>query len=206
MDPEPLPTGRAASWDSAYRNAPPPWDIGRPQPAFVRLADEGLIEAPVLDSGCGTGEHALFLAARGLEVVGVDISPSAIAKAREKAAARGVAPTFVVGDVMELEALGRHFGTVIDSGVFHVFETPGEEARYVANLHAVMEADGLLHLMCFSDEEPGSWGPRRVTHDELRAAFAVGWQVESIEPALFEINGPGRSARAWLARCRRTSP
>jgi hypothetical protein len=105
---------------------------------------------------------------------------------------------------MELESLGRTFRTALDSGVFHVFETPAEVARYVANLHAVLEPDGFLHLICFSDAEPGSWGPRRVTRSELGSAFSTGWQVESIEPALFEINGPGGSARAWLARCRRT--
>ncbi len=204
MQPRRPPAGRAASWDSAYRNGSPPWDIGRPQPAFVRLADAGLFESPVLDSGCGTGEHALFLAARGFDVVGVDIAPSAIAKARLKAGERGVAATFLVADAMELDALDRRFRTVIDSGVFHVFETTEEVARYVANLHAVCEPEGLLHLMCFSDEEPGSWGPRRVTRDELRTAFAVGWQIESIEPAEFEVNGPDRSAKAWLVRCRRT--
>jgi hypothetical protein len=79
-------------------------------------------------------------------------------------------------------------------------------ARYVASLHAVLEPEGVLHLMCFSDEEPGSWGPRRVTRDELRSAFAVGWRIESIEPADFELNGPSGSARAWLVRCRRASP
>jgi cyclopropane fatty-acyl-phospholipid synthase-like methyltransferase len=206
MQRQPPPNARAASWDSAYRNAPAPWDIGRPQPVFVRLAEAGLIQSPVLDSGCGSGEQALFLASRGLEVVGVDIAPSAIAKAREKAAARGVSVTFLVGDVMELESLGRRFRTVIDSGVFHVFETTCEVTRYVASLHAVLEPEGMLHLMCFSDEEPGSWGPRRVPRDELRVAFADGWQIESIEPAAFEINAPSASARAWLVRCRRTSP
>jgi 2-polyprenyl-3-methyl-5-hydroxy-6-metoxy-1,4-benzoquinol methylase len=197
------PAGRAASWDSAYRNAPPPWDIGRPQSAIVQLADEGLITAPVLDSGCGTGEHALFLAARGLEVTGVDIAPSAIERARTKAMQRRIDVTFMVGDVLELPGLGRRFRTVIDSGVFHVFETDDAVARYVAGLHAVLEPDGVLHLMCFSNEEPGSWGPRRVTREELRAAFATGWQIESIERATFEVNPPMTPAHAWLARCRR---
>jgi cyclopropane fatty-acyl-phospholipid synthase-like methyltransferase len=199
-------TGRAASWDSAYRNATGPWDIGRPQPAFVRLADERRFEPPVLDSGCGTGEQALLVASRGLDVLGVDISPSAIAIARAKAAERGIAATFLVADVLQLESLERRFRTVIDSGVYHVFEPAAEVARYVAGLHAVLEPEGTLHLMCFSDAEPGSWGPRRVTRDELRASFSVGWEIESIEPAAFEINGPAPSARAWLVRCRRTSP
>jgi SAM-dependent methyltransferase len=194
------PPNPAAAWDSAYRNGSPPWDIGRPQPAFVRVFENDTIEAPVLDAGCGSGEHALFLASRGLEVVGVDIAPSAIARARQKAAERAIAATFVVADVMDLAGLGRRFKTVVDSGVFHVFDPPVEVARYVASLRGVLEPGGVLHLMCFSNEQPGSWGPRRVRQDELRSAFADGWRVDSIEPAMFEVTMEGGPARAWLAR------
>src|SRR5690349_12841758 len=80
-------TGRP--WDASYQDGPAPWDIGRPQPAFVRLAAEGAFAGAVLDAGCGTGENALHVAARGLPVLGVDIAETAIAMAREKAAARG---------------------------------------------------------------------------------------------------------------------
>jgi cyclopropane fatty-acyl-phospholipid synthase-like methyltransferase len=157
----------------------------------------------VLDSGCGTGEHALFLASRGLEVMGVDIAPSAIERARAKAIERKVALTLLVADVLDLPSLGRQFRTVIDSGVFHVFENQAEVARYVAGLHSVLEPDGVLHLLCFSDEEPGTWGPRRVTRDELQASFASGWHLESVERAEFDVNPPMIPAKAWLARCRR---
>lgn len=203
MQPPPSPAEPAASWDSAYRRSVPPWDIGRPQQAFVAIADAGHIESPVLDSGCGTGEHALLLAARGFDVLGVDIAPAAVARAREKAAKRCIAATFLIADVLDLPALRRQFRTVIDSGVFHVFGDAGEMTRYVEGLHAVLEPGGTVHLMCFSDEQPGTWGPRRVSQAELRSAFAEGWEIESIEPAFFEINGPDGSARAWLARIRR---
>ena len=80
-------TTPAARWDSAYEaGSRPPWDIGRPQPAFVRLADGGLLRGRVLDAGCGSGEHALLAAARGADVVGVDVSPRAIARALTQAA------------------------------------------------------------------------------------------------------------------------
>ena len=69
-------------FDAAYASGTPPWDIGRPQPAFVRLADDGTLRGRVLDVGCGTGEHALMAATLGFEAVGVDSSPRAINRAR----------------------------------------------------------------------------------------------------------------------------
>src|SRR5439155_4357581 len=100
---EPPPPGTtAARWDATYRSGRPPWDIGRPQPAFVRLADAGEIAEPVLDCGCGTGEHALMIAERGMEVVGVDFAPAAIDEARRKAAERGLSVDFQVADALDL--------------------------------------------------------------------------------------------------------
>ena len=194
-------------WDTVYAPgaAPPPWDIGRPQQAFLRLADRGLLSGRLLDAGCGTGEHALLAAARGAEAMGVDISPRAIAKARDKAAERGLPARFEVADVLNLGQLGMTFDTVIDSGVFHVFDDE-DRARYVTSLGSVLRPDGCCYLMCFSDRKPGGYGPRRISQDELRAAFSDGWDVASIEADTFEVNPgmPAPTAQAWLAAIRRT--
>ena len=183
------------SWDAAYLPdaEPAPWDIGRPQPAFVRLADRGLLSGRLLDAGCGTGEHVPLAAARGTRALGVDISPRAIVKARDKAAERGL-PTarFEVADVLSLGQLGETFDTVINSGVFHVFDDE-DRGRYVASLASVLRPGG-------------DYGPRRVRQDELRAAFADGWAVTSIEADAFDLNPgmPTPIAQAWLATIRRT--
>ena len=66
-----------------------PWEIGRPQGPFAAAADR--VRGPVLDAGCGTGEHALFFAARGHRVTGIDFVEEPIRRARAKAAARGLA-------------------------------------------------------------------------------------------------------------------
>ena len=84
-----------AAFENLYAG-PAPWDIGKPQPAFVAVADR--VTGPVLDAGCGTGEHALFLAARGLRVVGVDFVEEAIRRARARAADRGLLAEFLVKD------------------------------------------------------------------------------------------------------------
>ena len=194
-------------WDTVYAPGaePPPWDIGRPQPAFLRLADRGLLSGRLLDAGCGTGEHTLLAAARGAEAMGVDISPRAIARARGKAAERGLPARFEVTDVLSLGQLGMTFDTVIDSGVFHVFDDENR-ARYVTSLSMVLRPGGHCYLMCFSDREPAGYGPRRVSQDELRAAFSDGWAVASIEADTFEVNRgmPAPVVQAWLADIRRT--
>jgi cyclopropane fatty-acyl-phospholipid synthase-like methyltransferase len=132
--------------------------------------------------------------------MGVDIAPQAIARARDKAAERGVPTRFEAADVLSLQQLGMTFDTVIDSGLLHVFDD-NDRARYVASLAAVLDPGGRCYLMCFSDRQPGDWGPRRLTQDELRAAFSDGWDVTSIEADAFDLNPgmPAPTAQAWLA-------
>lgn len=195
----------AHDWDDAYAGPAPPWDIGRPQPALARLASEGAMAGSLLDAGCGTGEHTLLAAGHGARALGVDISPRAIGIARSKAAERGVDCRFEVFDVLALDALAETFDVVVDCGVFHVFDDTAR-ARYVAGLGAVLRPEGHLHLMCFSDRQPGDWGPRRVTERELRDAFGAGWRIESLSAERFELN-PGMgtaTAEAWLLHVART--
>ena len=188
-------------WEHSYtKDTPAAWDIGRPQPAFVRLADKGLLTRDLLDAGCGTGENSLLAASRGATVTGIDLSPTAIAKARAKATERGISARFEVADALDLARLVFTVDTVIDSGVFHVFNDD-DRARYVASLAAALKPGGVCYLMCFSDRQPGTWGPRRVSADELRAAFSDGWVVESITADTFDINPVDGATRveAWLA-------
>jgi cyclopropane fatty-acyl-phospholipid synthase-like methyltransferase len=192
-------------WDAVYvADERPPWDIGRPQPVFARLADQGLLRGLLLDSGCGTGENTMLAAGHGAEALGVDVAPTAIAQARRKAAERGSPARFEVADVLELGRLDQTFDTVVDSGVFHVFDD-GDRVRYVASLASVMWPGATCYLMCFSDRQPGDAGPRRVSQDELTVAFRDGWAIQSISAETFAINFQGRSeAQAWLATIERS--
>lgn len=187
-----------------------PWDTGRPQPAIVKLAEAGQIQGSVLDVGCGTGENLLYLGARGHEAWGIDFVSVAIDRAKAKAAERGIAAHFLVGNALELTKLGRQFDTVIDCGLFHTFADE-ERPVFVQGLAEVLRAGGLLHILCFSDEEPGTEGPRRIAQQEIRDAFQTGWKVQKIEPTQFEaiqrqdgpIHSPG-GPKAWLATIERT--
>jgi ubiquinone/menaquinone biosynthesis C-methylase UbiE len=184
-------------FDEMYAGVPP-WDIGRAQPEVVRIAEAGGFAEPVIDVGCGTGENALELASRGLEVLGIDASPRAIDAAKAKASERGISAKFLVADALALDSLDRRFRTALDCGVFHVFED-SERPIYVASLASVLEPGGVLHLLCFSDRQPGSFGPRRVSQQELRDSFADGWDVREIVAATFVTNLPELQAKAWRA-------
>lgn len=203
------PTSReranARPWDDSYRGGEPaPWDVGRPQPAVVRLAGEGAFTGPVLDAGCGTGENALRIASTGARVLGVDIAGTALSMAREKARERGIDAEFALADAFRLARLGRTFETVLDCGLFHTFDD-GERREYVESLASVTASGGRLHLLCFSDAEPGDWGPRRVTREELRASFdrAHGWEVLAIAPDRLVTSFDAEGVAAWLADIRR---
>jgi SAM-dependent methyltransferase len=190
-------------WDASYHDRPAPWDIGRPQPAVVRLAAEGGFAGAVLDAGCGTGENALHLASLGLSVLGVDVAETALAIARAKADDRGIEAEFAAADVFLLERLGRTFETVLDCGLFHTLDHD-ERSGYVGSLASVTEHGGTLYVLCFRDEGPAT-GPHPVSREELRAAFGPGsgWNVAAIERDRIETRFHDDGALAWLATIER---
>jgi SAM-dependent methyltransferase len=195
----------AAEWDAAYqRDEAPPWDIGRPQPAFVALAERGLFTGDLLESGCGTGEHTLLAAQRGARATGIDLSATAIETARSKAVLRGIPARFMTGDMLDPPFDDASFDTVLDMGVFHVFDDTRRPV-YVASLSRLTKPGGVCHLICFSEHQPGDWGPRRVTQAELHAAFDADWEFEELEAARLAVNetDDATEVRAWRAMLRR---
>lgn len=193
-------------FQSAY-DGNPPWDLGRPQQPFIDYADQ--ITGVILDAGCGTGDNALFFAERGHPVLGVDFVSGPLEAARRKADERGVQAEFQQRDALNLRELGRTFDSVIDCGLFHVLSDE-ERKPYVEELSYVLKNSGKAFLMCFSDEQPGEAGPRRISQAELREAFADGWSIQSIIKTRFEPN-PDADQRqfgddgpkAWFAVIRR---
>jgi len=185
-------------WDASYAAGTAPWDIGRPQPAFVRLATKAAIGGEVLDAGCGTGENALLAAGLGLRVLGVDVAETAVSIARQKAVERALDAEFVVADALHLDRLGRTFDTVLDCGLFHTFDAD-ERLAYVASLASVTR--GTLYVLCFRDAGPGASGPHPIAEDEVRAAFADGWRMTSLNRA--RLHTRFGALPAWLATVER---
>ncbi|HZZ79235.1 MAG TPA: methyltransferase domain-containing protein [Gemmataceae bacterium] len=194
------------TFESIYADQPA-WDIGRPQKALLDVADR--ITGSILDSGCGTGENALYFASRGQKVTGIDFLEEPINLAKRKAAERNLTVTFLVKDALTLKELPEVFDNVIDSGLFHVF-SDDDRRRYVEGLASVLKPGGRLFLLCFSDAEPGDLGPRRVSRKEIEDAFSQGWVVESIEPSRYEVRPDLKNFRfsdggpkAWFVVVRR---
>jgi ubiquinone/menaquinone biosynthesis C-methylase UbiE len=138
-----------------------------------------------------------------LSVLGVDVSETALAMARAKATDRGIKVEFAAADALQLERLGRKFDTVLDAGLFHTFDSD-ERAIYVASLASVIERNGTLYVLCFSDEGPET-GPHPISQEELKAAFnpSTGWNVVAMEPARVQTNFHDHGAPAWLATIKR---
>jgi SAM-dependent methyltransferase len=197
-----------ATFEALYAGRAP-WDIGKPQQPFVDHADR--ITGSILDAGCGTGDTALFFASRGNKVTGIDFLEEAINRAKKKAAERGLTATFLAIDATTLMGWHERFDNITDCGLFHCFGD-GDRKKYVEGLATVLKPGGRVFLMCFSDEEPGTQGPRRVSQKELHDAFADGWSIESIKASRIEVipdvndmtfseDGP----KAWLMVVRRAS-
>jgi cyclopropane fatty-acyl-phospholipid synthase-like methyltransferase len=137
------------------------------------------------------------MAARlGYEATGIDTAQTAIAIAQGKARDRGLTARFLVWDALQLSDLNEQFDNVLDCGLFHVFGDD-DRVQYVDSLRAVVPPGGRIYMLCFSDRQPGDWGPRRVTQDEIKASFRDGWQVDSIEASKIDINIDPNGALAW---------
>ena len=178
-----------AFFEGVYRQ-PAPWDVGAAQPAMAALLADHPPGGPVLDVGCGTGDLSIHLARSGLEALGIDFVPDAIAQARARAAAlpadAAARLDFRVADALRPTALGRTFGAVVDSGFYHLFDEE-DCGRLADELARVLRPGGRLYLHEFAVTFPAPNVPRAVTADELRATFteARGWRIVALRDGEF---------------------
>ncbi len=189
-------------WNEVYRKPREeiPWDIDVPSEQLVGLIEKGEIKScPALDICCGTGTEAIYLAENGFEVSAIDISGEAIKIAEEKAREAKVKVDFRVGSVLELPFQNNSFGFVNDRGCFHVF-APEYRKWFADEIHRVMERGGIYLLRCFSEKEPGGWGPYRISKQEIVRTFS-NFKISSIEDVI--LHGRKGSHRGYMCSMRK---
>jgi SAM-dependent methyltransferase len=185
-------------WDSAYREegefeGPPPWNIGEPQPELAALVAAGEFRSDVLDAGCGFAELSLALAAQGYTVVGIDLTPTAIAAATKAAAERGLTTaSFVQADITSFTGYDGRFSTIVDSTLFHSLPVEGRDG-YLSSVHRAAAPGASYFVLVFAKGAfPAEMDPKpnEVDEDELRAAVSKYWGIDEIRPAFIHANIP----------------
>ncbi|OBG40293.1 class I SAM-dependent methyltransferase [Mycobacterium sp. E3198] len=185
-------------WDGAYREegefeGPPPWNIGEPQPELAALIEAGKFRSDVLDAGCGFAELSLELAARGYTVVGIDLTPTAVAAATRAARDRGLgSASFVQADITSFSGYDGRFATVADSTLFHSLPVEGRDG-YLRSIHrAAAPGAGYFVLVFAKGAFPAEMEPKpnEVDEDELRAAVSKYWEIDEIRPAFIHASIP----------------
>jgi len=192
-------------WNARYAEGNLPWDTGAPDEHLVASVRAGVVTpGRTLEIGCGTGTNALWLAAQGFDVLGVDVSPLAIDQARAKATgAIGGSCRFEVLDFLAAEPAGGPFDFVFDRGCFHVFDDDAVRAGFAARVAALLAPGGQwLSLVGSTEGPPRDMGPPRRTAREVMAAMEPVLEVVELRAIYFEalIESP---AKAWLCRARR---
>ena len=141
-------------WDSAYRNKRrPPWDKGRPSTELRKLVEEGVLRpGRAVELGCGTGTNAVYLASHGFDVTAIDIAPTALNRAREKAGKAEMKVHWVLADVLAIPELGT-FDFIFDRGCYHGVRRTGV-ARYVETLRRLSRPGTRFLVLAGNANEP----------------------------------------------------
>jgi SAM-dependent methyltransferase len=172
----------AQQFDDPYQ-AKPFWDIGRPQQAYVKRFSAAPPQSPILEIGCGSGDLVIYVASLGCNVLGIDLSPIAIAQATAKARTANSKAAFMVHDIFSQPGLERSFKTILDCCFFHTLADP-LRAQYAQRLRGLLEPNGLIYMLCHAD--PIALGRRAVTRETLARVFADGWSILGVDSCVIE--------------------
>lgn len=183
-------------WDGVYREqgpfeGPPPWNIGEPQPELAALIAAGKVRSDVLDAGCGYAELSLALAAQGYTVVGIDLTPTAIAAATEAARERGLTTaSFAQADITSFTGYDGRFNTILDSTLFHSLPIEGRDGYLRSILRAAAPGASYYALVFAKGAFPADAEakPNEVDEGELREAVSKYWTIDEIRPAVIHAN------------------
>lgn len=196
------------NWEERYVDEDTPWDSGEPSRELQRVVSEWSIPpSRTLELGCGTGTNAIHLASLGFDVVAVDLSPTAIARAKRRAEEEKARARFLVGDVLELPDLGDPFPFLFDRGVYHVLRRV-DLAGYRETLRKNSVPGSLFLALAGNANEtvPEDKGPPRVKASEIVTELEPHFQLVQLREFRFDgvvIEGRNASPLAWSCLFRR---
>lgn len=177
-------------WDDLYQQVAVeemPWFSARlDRDVEKTLAELRIVKGQVLDIGSGPGTQAIELARLGFKVTGIDVSETAVEKARSRAADQGVKVEFVRGDILKTR-LHNAFDLIVDRGCFHVLAADMRQ-KYVTTVSMLLKARGYLLLKTFSHKEPPGPGPYRFRPDEIEELFSRSFRIRSLKDTTFHGN------------------
>jgi SAM-dependent methyltransferase len=192
-------------WETRYRVGDVPWDTGRPSTELQRVvAEDGIQPCRAIDLGCGTGTNAVWLARQGFDVTGVDLSPLAVKRARERAEAEGVTVRFLEADLLDAPDLGEPYPFLFDRGCYHVVRRV-DVGRYLRTLERLTPPGGVGLVLAGNAREPHEVGPPLVSEEEIRGE--LGRLFEIVRLREFRFDSPAGSDEhflAWSCLVRRT--
>lgn len=166
-------------WDETYRSTPEkslPWETFEPEPELVDVINKGWVgKGSALDICSGLGTNSLYMAEMGLDVYGIDISPTAVDKATARAEQRGITCHFSVGNAFKLDFPSKSFDFILDRGCFHHIPK-GYRRGYISGLHRVLSDQGKLLLLCFSDKN--SWEGNTFSIEDIRDYFSSHFDIK----------------------------
>jgi SAM-dependent methyltransferase len=186
-------------YDFMYRFRRPPWDTGITPPEVVSLVErwDGK-PGRALDLGCGTGTNSLYLAQHGFQVVGIDFSSKAVARARIKARHGGFPVEFVNADVTRLDFLKEPFDLILDIGCFHGIP-PTARGRYAGHIDRLTRANSKYLLYAFSVSGGGlGFLGAGVTQEEVTQLFSPFMRLRRVQVG--SDRGERTSAWYWFER------
>jgi len=191
-------------WEQRYVDGDVPWDAGEPDVHLRRFLESYEVSpGATLDVGCGTGTDAIWLQSLGFDVLGVDLSPTAIEHARAKAAEADSACRFRVADIRSDAIAEAPFSLVYDRGCFHIFDQPEERALFARRIAELLEPEGLWRSLIGSKDGPQrDSGPPRRSVAEVVAAVEPHFEILGLQATSFDEQRHAH-ARAWVLVSRR---
>lgn len=180
-----MPTPRIRDWDTLYKEEKVedlPWYYEKLDMDLEKeIKRIGKTEGKFLDLGTGPGTQAEEISKIGFDVIGTDISKTAV----EKASKRFPNVHFMVDNILRTNLQADSFDYVFDRGCFHTL-APESRLEYVKAVSKILHSKGILFLKCFSIKEKMKDGPYRFSSQQIMKLFEDYFEILNYRYSYFE--------------------